>query len=115
MDCIENIFKKETNIQNEDAIYNEIVDDIIMATVKEAVQHFVAARSRDKLDDARYFYKKKEVDMFYKLFTGDPKSLVCNPVYDDHGDFLCWEIVRKSYFKEAKDMRRSCYYGKESA
>ena len=73
---------------------NVIIDEIIKSTILEAVKHFETSRPRCYKDDSRFFYKQSEVDMFWQLFTGDPKTLKCETILDDKGGVFCYEICR---------------------
>ena len=76
------------------AYANIIIDEITNGIVLEAVKHFETSRPRNYNDDSRFFYKKSEVDMFWELFKGNPKSLKCNIISDDRGGVFCYEICR---------------------
>lgn len=73
---------------------NIVIDEIINSVILEAVKHFETSRPRNYEDDSRFFYKQDELDMFWKLFKGDPKTLKCNIIPDDRGGVFCYEICR---------------------
>ena len=73
---------------------NMVIDEIINSVILEAVKHFETSRPRSYEDDSRFFYKQSELDMFWKLFSGDPKTLKCNIIPDDRGGVFCYEICR---------------------
>lgn len=73
---------------------NNIIEEVISSLITEAVRHFELSRPRSYEDDARYFYKKEELDTFWSLFSGNPKNLICNTILDDNGGFYCYEICR---------------------
>lgn len=76
------------------AYTNVVIDEIINGVILEAVKHFETSRPRCYEDDSRFFYKQSELDMFWKLFKGDPKTLKCNIISDDRGGVFCYEICR---------------------
>lgn len=88
---------KANNVEvNTDSVAytNMVVDEIINSIILEAVKHFETSRPRNYEDDSRFFYKQSELDMFWKLFKGDPKTLKCNIIPDDRGGVFCYEICR---------------------
>ena len=76
------------------AYSNEMIDEIIHGVVLEAVKHFETSRPRSYEDDSRFFYKQNELDMFWELFKGNPKTLKCNIILDNMGGVFCYEICR---------------------
>ena len=76
---------------------NTIVEEIVESVVVEAARHFEKDRARCRAHDARFFYKKEELDKFWKIFKGDKDSLALNIVKDDMGGFFCYEIRRVKY------------------
>ena len=73
---------------------NMVIDEIINNVILEAVKHFETSRPRSYEDDSRFFYKQSELDMFWKLFKRDPKTLKCETILDDIGGVLCYEVCR---------------------
>ena len=76
------------------AYANVMIESLVNSVILEAVKHFEASRPRSYDDDSRFFYKQSELDMFWKLFKGDPKTLKCNIIPDDRGGVFCYEICR---------------------
>lgn len=76
------------------AYTNMVIDEVINSVILEAVKHFETSRPRNYEDDSRFFYKKSELDMFWKLFKGDPKTIKCNTITDDMGGVFCYELCR---------------------
>lgn len=76
------------------AYANSVIDEVIKNTILEAAKHFETSRPRSYDDDSRFFYKQSELDMFWELFKGDPKTLKCNIISDDMGGVFCYEICR---------------------
>ena len=73
---------------------NMVIDEVINNVILEAVKHFETSRPRNYEDDSRFFYKQSELDMFWKLFKGNPNTLKCNIIPDDRGGVFCYEICR---------------------
>ena len=73
---------------------NAVIDEIVKGVVLEAVKHFETSRPRSYEDDSRFFYKQSELDMFWELFKGDPKTLKCEIIPNDEGGVFCYEISR---------------------
>lgn len=76
------------------AYTNMMIEDLVNSVILEAVKHFETSRPRSYDDDSRFFYKQSELDAFWKLFKGDPKSLKCTIIPDDRGGVFCYEICR---------------------
>ena len=76
------------------AYANAMIESLVSRVILEAVKHFESSRPRSYDDDSRFFYKQSELDMFWKLFKGDPKTLKCNIISDDRGGVFCYEICR---------------------
>ena len=76
------------------AYTNTVIDEIVKGIILEAVKHFETSRPRSYEEDSRFFYKQSELDMFWELFKGDPKTLKCNIITDDGGGIFCYEICR---------------------
>lgn len=76
------------------AYANAMIESLVSRVILEAVKHFESSRPRSYDDDSRFFYKQSELDMFWKLFKGDPKTLKCNIIPDDRGGVFCYEICR---------------------
>lgn len=76
------------------AYTNMMIEDLVNSVILEAVKHFETSRPRSYDDDSRFFYKQSEVDTFWKLFKGDPKSLKCITIPNDEGGVFCYEICR---------------------
>lgn len=79
---------------NSIAYVNLIIDEVTNSVILEAVKHFETSRPRSYEDDSRFFYKQSELDIFWKLFKGDPNTLKCNIISDDRGGIFCYEICR---------------------
>lgn len=79
---------------NSIAYVNLIIDEVTNSVILEAVKHFETSRPRSYEDDSRFFYKQSELDIFWKLFKGDPNTLKCNIISDDTGGIFCYEICR---------------------
>ena len=92
------MFKVELNdvkVNTESVAYaNMVIDEVVNNIILEAVKHFETSRPRSYKDDSRFFYKQSELDMFWKLFKGDPKNLKCETILDDVGGVFCYEIFR---------------------
>ena len=73
---------------------NMVIDEITKNVIMEAVKHFETSRPRCYDDDSRFLYHKEEVEAFWKLFKGDPKTIKCTTVYDDNGGVFCYELCR---------------------
>lgn len=73
---------------------NLLIEEVVNSLILEAVKHFETSRPRSYSDDSRYFYKKEELDAFWKLFKGDPKTLRCEAILDERGGIFCYEICR---------------------
>ena len=84
---------KETNTDSL-AYTNMMIDEIVNGIVLEAVKHFETSRPRNYEDDSRFFYNKNELELFWELFKGDPKSLKCSIIPNDNGGVFCYEICR---------------------
>lgn len=76
------------------AYANVMIESLVNSVILEAVKHFEASRPRSYDDDSRFFYKQSELDMFWELFKGDPKTLKCNIISDGKGGVFCYEICR---------------------
>ena len=86
---------KDVEVNTESITYaNMVIDEVTNNIILEAVKHFGTSRPRSYEDDSRFFYKQSELDMFWKLFKGDPKTLKCNIIPDDRGGVFCYEICR---------------------
>ena len=79
---------------NSIAYANVIIESLVSSVILEAVKHFETSRPRSYEDDSRFFYKESELDMFWKLFKGDPNSLKCTTIFDNMGGVFCYEICR---------------------
>lgn len=73
---------------------NLLIEEVVNSLILEAVKHFETSRPRSYNDDSRYFYKKEELDTFWKLFKGNPKTLRCETILDERGGIFCYEICR---------------------
>lgn len=88
------------SILNPTESVKEVVEEIMDAYIEESVDHFLKTRSRDILNDPRYFYSRSEVEKFFDCFSkkgGDAQKLHLGQVKID-GEFLCYEVCRKAYY-----------------
>ena len=118
MNAVANLFAGNYDeIKKKDEQFAEIVEEMIGSLILEAVNHFTKFQKPSSLaDDARYFYTNNEMKQFFKLFfenEGDITVLRTNRVYDDYGNFLCYEVCRDRLFKKFWNKENNVYYGVE--
>lgn len=82
----------------------EMLAEIYRGTIQEAITHFNKAHIRRKESDARFFFKKQDVEIVVSGVR-DPKSITVGIESNSDGSFFCYRI--DCVYNTEKDIRKS--------
>lgn len=82
----------------------EMLAEIYRGTIQEAITHFNKTHIRKKESDARFFFKKQDVEIVVSGVK-DPKSITVGIESNSDGSFFCYRI--DCVYNTEKDIRKS--------